>query len=324
MPDPVAAKDEAVVRVHACGINRLDLWTEQAALPVRIPTPLVQGCEIAGEIISFGTGSSAWNIGDRVAIQSNLCCGHCEFCRRGAESTCLNSILLGVQRHGGFAEQVVVPISSLVRLPDSLSFEQSAALSLAGSTAVHMLTKRTTVQPGMTVLVIAAASGVGSTAIQVARHFGARVISTGSTEAKRQLALSLGAEAAVDSSQPGWSAEVRRLTGKRGVDIIVEHVGGDVLAECFHCLARGGTIVTCGATAGKTVPLDLWPMFVKEQKLIGSYGRTRADMELTLKLAADGHLKPVIDRVYPLEDAEAAFDRLRRREALGKLVIRVP
>lgn len=323
LPVPVAAEGEAVVHVHACGLNRLDLWTEQDALPVKIPTPLIQGCEIAGEILAPGKGSSQWKPGDRVAIQSNLFCGRCEFCLRGDESTCLNSILLGVQRHGGFAEQVAVPASALVRLPDSLSYEDSAALSLAGSTAVHMLTNRTHVQPGMMALVIAAGSGVGSAAIQLARHIGAKVITTGSTEAKRRLGLSLGADAAVNSSKAGWSAEVRRLTGKRGVDLIVEHVGGEVLAECFHCLARGGTIVTCGATAGKTVPLDLWPMFVKEQKLIGSYGRTRADMELTLKLAAEGHLRPVVDRVYPLAEAEAAFDRLRRREALGKLVIRI-
>ena len=324
VPAPVAAPGEAVIRVRACGLNRLDLWAASGSLPVRVPTPLIQGCEIAGEILHIPSGSPEWSIGDRVAVQSNLFCGRCEFCLRGEESTCLDSILLGVQRNGGFAEQVAVPISSLVRLPDDVSFESSAALTLAGSTAVHMLTKRATVAPGMTVLVIAAASGVGSAAIQIARHLGARVITTGSTETKRQLGLALGAEAAVDSSQPGWSREVRRLTGKRGVDLIVEHVGGDVLLECFHCLARGGTIVTCGATAGKTVALDLWPMFVKEQKLVGSYGRTRADMELTLMLASAGQLRPVIDRTYPLADAAAAFERLSRREALGKLVIQTP
>ena len=324
IPAPVAIPGEVLLRVRACGVNRLDLWAASGSLPVRVPTPLIQGCEIAGEILHVPSSSSDWTVGNRVAVQSNLYCGRCEFCLRGEESTCLDSILLGVQRNGGFAEQVAVPVSSLVRLPDDVSFDSSAALTLAGSTAVHMLTNRTTVAPAMTVLVIAAASGVGSAAIQIARHLGARVITTGSTATKRQLGLALGAEAAVDSSEPGWSKEVRRLTGKRGVDLIVEHVGGDVLPECFHCLARGGTIVTCGATAGKTVPLDLWPLFVKEQKLVGSYGRTRADMELTLKLASAGHLRPVIDRTYPLAEATDAFERLSRREALGKLVIRIP
>ncbi len=324
VPAPVAMAGEVVIRVRACGLNRLDLWAETSSLPVSIPAQLIQGCEIAGEILHVPADTRGWKMGDRVAVQSNLFCGQCEFCLRGEESTCLDSILLGVQRNGGFAEQVAVPVSSLVRLPDDVSFISSAALTLAGSTAVHMLTKRASVSPGMTVLVIAAASGVGSAAIQIARHLGARVLTTGSNEPKRQLGLALGAEAAVDSSQPGWSREVRRLTGKRGVDLVVEHVGGDVLLECFHCLARGGTIVTCGATAGKTVPLDLWPMFVKEQKLVGSYGRTRADMELTLKLASAGHLRPVIDRTYPLADAAAAFERLSRRAALGKLVIQIP
>jgi NADPH:quinone reductase-like Zn-dependent oxidoreductase len=172
------------------------------------------------------------------------------------------------------------------------------------------------------VLVVGASSGVGSTAIQIARQLDAHVIATGSTQEKRELALKLGADHAIDSSSDAWPAEVRKLTGRRGVDIVIEHVGGKVLQQAFSCLARGGTIVTCGATAGREVSLNLWPIFVKEQRLIGSYGRGRADLEKTLEWAASGRIIPVINRVYPLEDTPQAFAALRDRTVLGKLVVR--
>jgi NADPH:quinone reductase-like Zn-dependent oxidoreductase len=202
-----------------------------------------------------------------------------------------------------------------------VDFAASAALTLAASTAMHMLTRRAQVRPGDWVLAMGGASGVGSAAIQIARQLGARVISTGSTDAKRRFALALGAEHVVDSSNPAWPAEVRKLTGKRGADLVVEHIGGEVLAQCFTCLARGGTIVTCGATAGREVRLQLWPLFVKEQKLVGSYGRNRKDILATLEWAAEGKIKPATHEVYPLSRTPEAFAALRRREVLGKVVI---
>lgn len=321
LPDPRPAPTEVVLRVHACGLNHLDLWLESAGLPIQVPLPRTPGGEVAGDISSVGSEVTDWKIGDRVAVQSNLFCGECEFCRRGDESICIKGELLGVTRDGGFAEQVVVPQRALVRMPDELDFNTSAALTLAGSTAMHMLTNRTEVKPGDWVLVMGGASGVGSAAIQIAKQLGARVISTGSTDAKRTLAQQLGAEFVVDSTQPHWPAEIRKLTNRRGVDVVVEHVGGDVLTKCFECLARGGTIVTCGATAGREVKLNLWPLFVKQQRLIGSYGRNRADIQATLDWAAAGKLKPVIDSTVTLADAPAAFAKLRARSVLGKVVI---
>jgi 2-desacetyl-2-hydroxyethyl bacteriochlorophyllide A dehydrogenase len=323
LPDPEPRPDEVVVQVGVCGLNRLDLWLEEGALPIALELPRIPGGEIAGRVVATGSEVSNrnWQIGDRVAVQSNLYCGKCEFCLSGDESLCLKSELLGVQRDGGFAEKVAVPARALVSLPGSLSYETSAALTLAGSTAMHMLTNRVQVAIGQWVLVIAGASGVGSAAVQIARQLGAYVIATGSTQAKRDLALSLGAQAAVDSSLEDWPAEVRRLTQKRGVDIVVEHVGGDVLEKSFHCLAKGGTIVTCGATAGRKIQFNLWPFFVKQHRLVGSYGRTRTDLDATLDWAASGKLKPVIDRVYPLEKTGAAFGALRERNVLGKVLV---
>jgi 2-desacetyl-2-hydroxyethyl bacteriochlorophyllide A dehydrogenase len=321
LPDPQPASGEVVVQVHACGLNHLDLWLESAGLPMPVPLPRTPGGEVAGEVSAVGNEVNDWKSGDRVAVQSNLFCGECEFCQRGDESICIRGELLGVTRDGGFAEQVVVPARSLVRLPEQLDFNTSAALTLSGSTAMHMLTNRAQVKPGDWVLVMGGASGVGSAAIQIAKQLGARVISTGSTETKRTFAGQLGAESVVDSTNANWPNEVRQLTNKRGVDLVIEHVGGEVLTQCFACLARGGTIVTCGATAGREVKLNLWPLFVKQQRLIGSYGRSRADIRATLEWAAAGKLKPVIDSIFPLAEALAAFAKLRARSVLGKVLI---
>jgi 2-desacetyl-2-hydroxyethyl bacteriochlorophyllide A dehydrogenase len=321
VPDPQLPPGEVVVGVHACGLNHLDLWAEAGALPMPIQLPLTPGCEIAGRVLRPGEGVTGWKAGDRVAIQSNLFCGTCEYCQRGEESMCINNVMLGVQRDGGFAEQVVVPARALVRLPDNIDFKTSAALTLAGSTAMHMLTSRANVRAGDWVLVMAGASGVGSAAIQIARGLGARVISTGSTEQKRELAQRLGAEFVVDLVKQNWPVEVRKITDKRGVDVVVEHIGGTVLQQAFNCLARGGTIVTCGATSGREVPLNLWPLFVKQQRLIGSYGRNAADFRATLDWAAQTKLKPVIDSTVPLAETPEAFNRLRSREVLGKVII---
>jgi len=340
VPDPKPQPGEVVVEVRACGLNHLDLWLEEAGLPIKADLPRTPGGEAAGVIAEIGPdlptddshlilsdapagqfSGAPWRVGDRVAVQSNLTCGTCEFCARGEESLCLNGVLLGVQRDGGFAERVAVPASSLAPLPEGVSFETSAALTLAGSTAMHMLTERTRVLPGDWVLVIGGASGVGSAAIQIAKELGAKIISTGSTETKRQLTRQLGAEFVLGANDPKWPSEVRRITNKRGVDVVIEHVGGDVLVKCFDCLARGGTIVTCGATAGREVTLNLWPFFVKQQRLVGSYGRNRADLRGTLEWAARGLLKPIIDRVVPLTQAAEAFRALRERKVLGKILI---
>lgn len=323
MSDLVPGSDEVVVAVRACGLNHLDLWLEEGNLPIAIQLPRTPGSEAAGEILRIGSSIRDWRAGDRVAIQSNFFCGECEFCQRGEESLCLRGQLLGVDRDGGFAEQLVVPERSLVRLPDQVSFETAAALTLVGSTAMHMLANRVKVLPGHWVLVVGGASGVGSAAIQIARGLGARVIATASSEAKRALALRLGAEQVVDSKSEAWPSEVRKLTGKRGVDIVVEHIGGKVLEQALGCLARGGAVVTCGATAGREVKLNLWQLFVKEHRVVGSYGRTRRDLISTLDWAAAGKLQPTIDRVVGLLETPDAFAALRSRAILGKAIVKL-
>ncbi|HEX7862912.1 MAG TPA: zinc-binding dehydrogenase [Verrucomicrobiae bacterium] len=321
IPKPKPAPDEVLVQVKACGLNRLDLWAEEGGLPIPLRLPRTLGGEVAGVIAELGDDVDDWRTGERVAIQSNLFCGSCEYCLKGDESICLNGKLLGVDRDGGFAEFVAVPARSLVRIPAGVEFTASAALTLAGSTAMHMLTNRTEIRSSDWVLVIAGASGVGTYAIQITKQFGARVIATGSTEAKRTFAKTMGADEVIDSTDADWPSRVRDITQKRGVDLVVEHVGGDVFEGCFKCLARGGTIVTCGATAGRDVRMNLWPFFVKQQQIIGSYGRNRADVEVTMEWAAYGKIKPVIHQTFPLERVPEAFAALRSRAVNGKIVI---
>jgi NADPH:quinone reductase-like Zn-dependent oxidoreductase len=294
---------------------------EAGDLPIPVTLPRIPGCEIAGEIIELGDDVDELSLGDAVAVQSNLFCGDCEFCRRGEESLCLNGRLVGVECDGGFAENVVVPWQALVPIPRGVKFEDAAAVTLAGSTAMHMLTDRGDIRSGDWVLVMAGASGVGSAAIQIAKKLGARVISTGSTQEKRDLAMKLGAEFVVDTAQADWTAAIRKFTEKHGVDWVVEHIGGKILEQVFNCVARGGSVITCGATAGKDVLIHLWPFFVKQQRLIGSYGRNRTDLVATLEWVERGHLKPVIDRVMPLADAAEALAALRSRQVKGKMVL---
>jgi NADPH2:quinone reductase len=321
LPPLAPQPDEVVVQVKACGLNRLDLWLEEGGLPIPANLPRIPGSEIAGVIAKLGSDVDDWRTGERVAVQSNLFCGQCEFCLRGDESICLKGQILGVQRDGGFAEEVLVPARALVKIPADVSFETSAALTLAGSTAMHMLTNRSDIRSADWVLIMAGASGVGSAAIQIAKQLGANVIATASTVEKRQVALDAGADHVVDSTTDNWPAEVRHITDRRGVDIVIEHVGGKVLEMVFNCLARGGTVVTCGATAGREVQMNLWPFFVKEQRLVGSYGRNRADMIATLEWASMGKLKSVINRRYSLDEAPQAFADLRSRTVLGKNII---
>jgi len=283
--------------------------------------PHISGSEITGEVAALGEAVTGLVVGQRVAIAPWLFDGTCEFCLRGDESLCLKGDIIGLSSQGGYAEYVSVPAINVVPLPATLSFEDAASLTLAAITAWRMLVHRARVRPGEDVLVLGAGSGVGSAAIQIARLMGARVIATASGPAKLQRARALGADDVIYWTRENVRDEVRRITGKRGVDVVVEHVGQSTLETSLAVLARGGRLVTCGATTGDEGEIDIWTLFNKEISVIGSTGGTRHDLRTVLTLAAQGRLRPVIERTFPLDQAADAQRLMESREHFGKIVL---
>ncbi|HEY7126355.1 MAG TPA: zinc-binding dehydrogenase [Ktedonobacterales bacterium] len=321
VPRPEAGPGEAVIRVLACGANNLDLRVREGRVPGKIPMPHISGSEAAGEIAELGTGVTSFSVGQAVAIAPYLFCGQCEFCQAGAENQCMRGDILGLMSQGAYAEYVKVPASSLVPLPTGVDAVSAAAVGLAAITAWHMLTERARVQPGEDVLVHAAGSGVGSAAVQFARLAGARVIATAGSQDKLLRAKQLGADEVINYNEQDFAQEVRRITNKRGVQVVVEHIGQTTWEKSVACLGRRGRLVICGTTSGTEGKIDLWGFFAKELSFLGSYGGTRHNLAQVLKLVASGQFKPVIHRTFPLESVSEAQQIMAAREQFGKLII---
>jgi NADPH:quinone reductase-like Zn-dependent oxidoreductase len=320
-PDPVMRAGWALVRVHACAMNHLDIWQRRGLDRVKIPLPHISGADVAGEVVDI-FGPSSGSTGVRVMLQPGLSCGQCAMCQAGLDNRCAKYDVLGYQSNGGYAEFVTVPVENLILIPKHIDFATAAAFPLTFLTAWHMLVTLAGVKAGDTVLVLAAGSGVGQAAIQIAKHFGARVIATAGTEAKLAKALAAGAGDAIDHHKQDITAEVRRLTSNRGVDIVVEHVGIATFEKSVKSLAVGGRLVTCGATTGYDARLDLRLLFAKQLQLLGSYMGTKQELVAASKLLFDGTFRPVIDREVPLAEAASAHRALESSETYGKVVLR--
>ena len=295
-----------LVRVRACALNHLDLWQRRGLDRVTIPLPHISGADVAGEIVAAGAGAADWPAGARVMLQPGLSCGRCASCLAGADNRCANYDVLGYQSDGGYAELVAVPAANVIPLPDAIDFVHAAAFPLTFLTAWHMLVTRAGITERDTVLVLAAGSGVGQAAVQIAKAFGARVIATAGGTKKLAQAASLGADAVVDHHRDDVVASVRKLTGGRGVDVVVEHVGVATWERSVRCLARGGRLVTCGATTGYDATLDLRHLFARQLSLLGSYMGGKAELLRAAELFFRGHVRPVVDRTFPLSDAAQA------------------
>jgi NADPH:quinone reductase-like Zn-dependent oxidoreductase len=321
VPDPQLQKDQVLIRVRACALNHLDIWVRKGLPGVKLPHIL--GSDIAGEIAEVGEYVSGLKAGQRVLVAPMHFCGHCSKCVAGLQNQCREFTVLGNAVDGGNCELIAVPPANVIPIPDSFDFQQAASVPLVFVTAWHMLAGLAGVRPGQTVLVLGASSGVGIAAIQIARLFHCRVITTAGDESKLEKARALGADFGINHYTQKISEEVRKITNKEGLDIVVEHVGAATWDESIKSLKTGGTLVTCGATTGPSVGIDLRHLFARQLRLFGSYMGTMAELHEVMGHVFAGRLKPVVDRVFPLTDLRAAHEYLEKSQMFGKIVVSV-
>ncbi len=325
LPDPSPGPGEVLVRVHACALNRLDLWVRGGLPNLKIDYPHILGSDVAGVVAAAGPGADTGLVGRRVVVNPGLSCGACESCLSGWDNLCPRYRILGENAPGGYAELLRVPAQNLVPAPQGLSFVEAAAVPLVFLTAWQMLVVRARVRAGDVVLVHAVGSGVGSAALQIARLHGARVVALASTDAKLERAREAGAEATIRSDDPDWPRRVRALpfVGKRGVDVVFEHVGAATWAASLRLARRGGVVVTCGASSGWRAETDLRQVFFRQVQILGSTMGSKSLLHRIVPLVERGRLAPVVDRVFPLAQAADAQRYLDRREQYGKVVLQV-
>jgi NADPH:quinone reductase-like Zn-dependent oxidoreductase len=323
VPEPAVRANDVLVRVHACALNRLDLWVRGGLPNVPIPLPHIPGSDVAGEVAKIGADVISVRVGQKVLLAPGVTCGKCPACLAGLDNRCRQFTNLGYMIDGGCAEFVRAPEVNCFPYPENLSFEEAAAVPLVFQTAWHMLLTRAELQPGEDVLILGAGSGVGSAAIQIAKFFGARVIATAGTDEKLEKALQLGADHTINHKSQKIREEVRRITGKRGVDVVFEHVGAATWDDSVASLSPSGRLVTCGATTGYDAKIDLRFLFSRQLSLLGSYMGTKSEFRTMLKLVAAGKLRPIVDRVFPLAEATAAHTFLESGQQFGKVVLRV-
>jgi NADPH:quinone reductase-like Zn-dependent oxidoreductase len=314
---------EARVRVRAVALNHLDLWVRRGMPNLRLEYPHRLGSDVVGEVDALGPGTQRFAVGDKVVVSPGISCGLCARCLSGEDNLCLKYAILGEHTQGGYARHLVVPDANLAPYPGDLPYALVAAVPLAFLTAWQMVVDKGQVRPGQTVLVHAAGSGVSSAAIQIAKLHGARVLATTGTDAKAEKARALGADDVINYATQDFVTEVKRLTVKRGADVVIDHVGGEVLGKSVLATVSGGRIVTCGATTGHNPPIDLRHIFFRQIAILGSTMGSKGSLLGILEHVKRGTLKPVVDRVLPLWKAREAHQVLEAREAFGKVVLEV-
>jgi NADPH:quinone reductase-like Zn-dependent oxidoreductase len=308
-----------LVRVKACAMNHLDLWVRKGLPGVKLPHIL--GSDIAGEIVEVGEYVSGLKTGQRVLLAPMHFCNRCAKCSAGLQNQCREFTVLGNAVDGGNCELIAVPAGSVIPIPDFLDFNQAASVPLVFLTAWHMLVGRAGIRPGQTVLVLGANSGVGIAGIQLAKFFQCTVITTAGDDRKMAKARELGADHVINHYQQKISEEIRKITNKEGVDIVLEHVGPATWDESLRSLKPGGVVVTCGATTGPQVGFDLRFLFSRQLSILGSYMGTMGELHEVLKHVFSGKLKPVVDRTFPLKEARAAHEYLEKSAMFGKIVL---
>lgn len=319
--EPKINATEVLVRVRACALNHLDLWVRRGLPGIVFPMPHIPGSDVAGEVARVGELVTRVKVGQKVVLAPGVSCGQCPQCLAGADNRCRRYTLLGYMIDGGCAEFVRVPEVNCIPIPGDLSFDEAAAVPLVFLTAWHMLVARAQLRPAEDVLVLGAGSGVGSAAIQIAKLLGARVIATAGSDAKLAKARELGADEVINHSKQNIADEVKRLTDRRGVDVVFEHVGVATWDMSVASLALNGRLITCGATTGYEARLDLRFLFSRQLSLMGSYMGGKAELYEVLKLVGQRKLRAVIDRALPLAQCARAHELLEHREQFGKILL---
>lgn len=320
---PTIGVDEVLVQVKACALNHLDIWIRQGSPAYPMPLPHILGSDIAGVVHQIGSHVEGVAVGERIYVSPGVGCGKCEQCLAGRDNMCRSYGLIGAMCHGGYADYVKVSARNVHPIPGALSFEQAAAFPLVSVTAWHMLFGLAEVQPGEEVLIMGAGSGVGHMAIQMAKLAGARVLTTVGSEEKVAKAKDLGADEVIIHSREQVNQRVRELTERRGVDVVIEHIGPEVWTQCIDSLAKGGRLITCGATTGAEVKLDLRYVYSRQLTIKGSYMGSQSELLKAAHLVGEGKLRPVIDRTFPLSEAKGAQEYLLNRKFFGKIVLTV-
>ncbi len=323
VPTPAPRPGEVLIGLRAAALNHLDLFVRTGQTP-GVALPHIGGADGAGVVLANGTGAARHPVGSRVFFDPGLSDGTCDYCARGEHSLCDRWEILGEHRDGTFAQAVVMPEVNLRPIPGELSFEEAAAFPLVFLTAWRMLMTKARVMPGESVLILGIGGGVALAALQIAKHVGARVFVTSSSAEKLERALALGADVLINHQETDFSREVWRITEKRGIDVIVDNVGAATWDRSIRALAKGGRLVTCGATSGPKPDEDLRRIFVKQVTIYGSTMGTRHDWEQLNRLLAAKTLRPIVDRIFPLEQAAQAQTLMEDHGQFGKIVLTIP
>ncbi|OIO36865.1 MAG: alcohol dehydrogenase [Candidatus Omnitrophica bacterium CG1_02_46_14] len=321
--DPVPGPNDVLIAVRACALNHLDIWIRKGLPGITIPMPHILGSDVSGVVLECGKGAKRFKKGDHVIIAPCQLLGHVPEALESKDSYSKEFEILGLQSQGGYAEKIAVNERFLISISERYTFEEWASVPLVTLTAYHMLVTRAKVKPGETVLIHAAGSGVGSAAIQIAKFLGATVFTTVGDYKKVARAKKLGADETIQYKTRDFSEEVKQLTHGKGVDVIVDHIGPEIWQKNISCLARGGRLVTCGATSGPKVEIDLRFLYSKQLSILGSYMGSLAELHNVMALTEKGRVIPTVDQVFPLKESAEAQRRMEGRKNFGKIVLKV-